>query len=870
MHPLHDHIAAQLAERLKARKIVVLYDEHREFAPFIAEIRQSAPARENHDTTTATLDEVVVGAEAQRIAPVLLTEYAGSLFELRALAEPHFATSVPVPLLVYLPGCARDRRGSVLMELEKAGTVWEPRLEQLGRSALLHKYTLGVVDEMLSPGRRITYEDLARALAGAAGAEPPSILKTIFHDMTGNDALLAAFLADDSRDAQIDDKDAVPELRKLVRAHTGLDLPDGAPLAKLRAILLRYVLAGEFRSDLGCAPPPSLAAVPAVPSKTEETAVRAVAQRLRGAFAAAYTALADRVEQELGLGQEKLPAAAIGAIDTFRFEERALLHHAGDLIAAARYDEALAIVAERDRSYWLDRDIARKAQWEAARRMAELGRLAAAVQTALGPFAGKPPEDWLAAYTQAPPDAGAPAWYRLDQAHRRLEAWLANLDEEPAEKPLGKVRRAYEDACHALATGFARPSPRPDSPSPVPSTRRACMPISSPRAPPRRLLPRGRHALRDGRRACRTLALHLRGLPAPCGCSAACTITPVGMAALLPGRLGELSVVEQDGTLGARIDDTFLPNLAARKKLAAARVPKLVDLTLDDLLTLSPSKLGKKLEGAQVVVVRSQEIDEVGETGSTLQARRAMDLALDNLSRALKKLANAGIEQAVITADHGHLFFASDRDESMRTDPPGGHTVDLHRRCWIGRGGSNPSGSVRVSATSLGYASDLDLVFPSASGVFRAGGDLAYHHGGTSLQELIIPVLTVRTRARESLRPPPAQPIAVGNAPERISNRVVSITLTFGDKQMLLGAESLTVRPSLVSAGKQVGKVGMALDAELNRATGCVTLRPNTPATVAFQLTDESVPSLRIVVQDPATDAELYRSPHDIPIQLGV
>jgi hypothetical protein len=35
-------------------------------------------------------------------------------------------------------------------------------------------------------------------------------------------------------------------------------------------------------------------------------------------------------------------------------------------------------------------------------------------------------------------------------------------------------------------------------------------------------------------------------------------------------------------------------------------------------------------------------------------------------------------------------------------------------------------------------------------------------------------------------------------------------------------------------------------------------------------LSDESAPSLRIVVQDPTTDAVLYRSPNDIPVRLGV
>jgi hypothetical protein len=72
-----------------------------------------------------------------------------------------------------------------------------------------------------------------------------------------------------------------------------------------------------------------------------------------------------------------------------------------------------------------------------------------------------------------------------------------------------------------------------------------------------------------------------------------------------------------------------------------------------------------------------------------------------------------------------------------------------------------------------------------------------------------------------------------------------------------------------MSSGKQVGVAGMAIDAELDRA-GCVTLHAGKPVTVAFLLSDESVSSFRVVVQDPATDAELYRSPTDIPVRLGV
>lgn len=849
MHPLHDYVAKQLADKLKSRRVVVWYDERGEFQSFVDEVRGGPRS------ASVSVPVDVGGMKAS------LSEYTGSMFELRAVVEPHVSSDAPGAVIIYMPNVARDRHASVLMELEKAGTPWEPQLKQLAKNVLLQKYTLGVVDEMLPFDRKVSYEDLARAAAGDSGAEPPSILKSIFHDTSGNDALLATWLASDARDAEIVSKAATRELTKLVKARLGLDLPSDAPLAKLRAITIRYVLAGEFRLDLSCDAPVSLDSVP-MPSSKEEGAVRELARRLRTSFPDAYATLADRIEDELGLKNATLPPGGLGAIDTFRFEERALLRHAGDLISNSRFGEALGLVAEREQSFWLDRDVTRKAQWEATRRMAELGNVAMEVRKAVSKTSGDATA-WLDAYISKD------GWFCLDQAQRRLEAWVANLDDEAEERPLGVVRRAYEDACHAMAEGFTKALVKGGwtIPGALHQTRIWSEVVADRPKPVAYFLVdamRFEMGVELAERLPKTSEVSVRA-----AIGALPSITPIGMAALQPGASASFSVVEQGGKLGARIDDSFLPDLPSRKKHAAARVPKLVDVALDELLSLQPSKLAKKLDGAQVVVVRSQEIDHAGETGFTFQARQVMDTVIDNLARAIRKLAAGGIEHAVVSADHGHLFFANDRDESMRTDVPGGDTVELHRRCWVGRGGATPPGCVRVSASCLGYASDLDLVFPAASGVFKAGGDLAFHHGGPSLQEIVIPVLTVRTKTRELVRPS-AGPIEATGLPEAVTNRIFSVTFTYGSKQMLLGATSIQVRPLLMAAGKQVGAVGMAVDARFDRATGTVELEPNKPVTIAFLLSDESAASLRVVVQDPTTDAELYRSPTDIPVRLGV
>jgi hypothetical protein len=845
MHPLHDYIAGQLSDKLKAKKVVVWYDARSEFTAFVDELRGTPP-------TEGGLASVTTAGISARLA-----EYRQSMLEVRALVEPHVSGDAPDNIVVYVGG-QRDPKGSVLTELEKAGDCWEPQLKQLGRLLLRRRFTDGVIDGILAPAK-LTYEDLAHACEDES--ERPSVLKVVFRGMSGGDDLLAAWLASDERDSEIEAKEATPELVKLVRSRLGLELPTGAFLAKLRALTLRYLLAGEFRSDLAGEPPTSLDGVASPANKDELESVRTLAARLRRDYAAGYPALADQVEEELGLSRTTVQAEALGSIDTFRFEERLLLGRCGDFIARGKYVEALDLVHERQDSFWLNHELTRKAQWEACRLMAELGRLAEDTKGAL-PKAGGDASSWIAAYTDKD------GWSRMDQAQRRLEAWVANLDDEPDERPLGLVRRAYAEACQIMAEGFTKAIVKAnwsvttslhqtgvfkevvaDRPKPVAYFLVDAMRFEMGAELAERLPKSSEVSLRPA----------VAALP---------SITPIGMAALQPGAAASFSVVEEGGKLGVRIDGAFLPDVNARRKFASARVPNLVDLSLDEVLGMSASKLTKAVESFQVVVVRSQEIDLAGEAGF-YHARQIMDTVIDNLARAIRRLSAAGIEQAVVSADHGHLFFAADLDESMRVDAPGGQTVELHRRCWIGRGGSTPPGCVRVSAFALGYESDLDFVFPRCGGVFKSGGDLAYHHGGCSLQEMVVPVLTVRTPARVASAAA-AEPVTATGLPSAITNRIFSVTLQLGGQTLALFSGSMVVKPLLMSSGRQVGHVGMAVGAELDPDTGFLQLQTGKPVTAAFVLTDEKAESVRVVVQDPATDAELYRSPSDIPVQLGV
>ena len=245
-----------------------------------------------------------------------------------------------------------------------------------------------------------------------------------------------------------------------------------------------------------------------------------------------------------------------------------------------------------------------------------------------------------------------------------------------------------------------------------------------------------------------------------------------------------------------------------------------------------------------------------------------MDTVIDNIARAIRKLAAAGVGYAVVAADHGHLFFATDRDESMRTDPPGGYTVEsaptrLDRSRWCDTAGLRPSRGVgpRIrlrSRTSL----------PSRFGGLQAGGDLAYHHGGPTLQEMVIPVITIRTAASEAARTDAASPSRRRASGDHYEPDL-QCHLVVGSGQMMLERQQGPCAHAHVrrQPGRRGGHGGRA---EFDRGYRTHPVEPGQSATVGFQLTDDTADSSGSSCWIRQRTRNYTGRRRKIPVRLGV
>lgn len=842
MNPFATYLHEQLEDKLRDRRVVVWYDPSREFAPFIEGL-----AAEGED----------VGLKWVRLGEVKtrLVVFGGSYFALRMRLESLVSGNRPQPLLIYLPGEKRDARGSVLMELEKAGMTWEPQMKRMARNVMRQSFSDGVIDEMLAPAA-LTYGDVVGLLQQSSG-ERGSLLNIVFGTQD-NVAAVANWVADASFDKPVQEKGAARELLKLVENRAGFKGLTESDLAGGRQKFSRYLLLAEFRDDLRCEPPATIAMIPAPAMKEHREFCRKVLDHLRTRHMAAFQSMADVVEHEFGLAEAGIEATDLGRIDTFRFEEKAMLYRCGEVLADGEHDSAAELVSVHSASFWARLDFSRRqAQWEVCDLSASLGMEAAKVEAELAKLSSTTnSRDIVKRYV------AENGWHRLDLLHRRLEARVARMEEEPeTEKSINLIRAKVESVLRALAERFGQALERDkwlvaDTLHQTKIWATKVAPLAG------KVAVFHVDAMRFEMGA--DLAGQLpeaKDLKVEAAIGVLPSITPLGMAALLPGAAESYSVVELSGKLGARVGGQVLTDAKARMDHLKARMPDATDITLERLLQESPSKVQQKLGKARVIVVRSQEIDALGEKNELL-ARNVMDTVIGNLARAIRRLGGFGFEHFVLTADHGHQFSARKEDD-MKLEAPSGGTLELHRRCWIGKGANAPSGTVNVKAPELGYDSNLEFVFPTGIGVFHSGGGLAYHHGGFSLQELIIPVITFRLK--ESGPETTGATVRISEHPEAITNRTFGVKLDV--EADLLSTEPLNVRVLLISGGEEAGRAGMVIGAEFERETGVLSLPNGSSASVAMVLTRDDVSTIRVVVQDAVSGSVLTES-KALPIQL--
>ena len=250
--------------------------------------------------------------------------------------------------------------------------------------------------------------------------------------------------------------------------------------------------------------------------------------------------------------------------------------------------------------------------------------------------------------------------------------------------------------------------------------------------------------------------------------------TNFGMAALLPG--GKLGLTERGvvtrGGLSTQGTD-------ARQKVLDAGEYDALAVGSSELLELSREQARERVKEARIVYIYHDTIDKTGENDER-DVFAACERALEDLEALIKRVANSlNGTNLYLVSDHGFLYQRGGLKAPDKIDVPSKASLfELKRRHALG-------GDVHAPSGSLGFAlpyleNDLKAYSPRGNERYAIqGAGAQYVHGGSSLQEVAVPLLYYKhvRPAKGEDKPSYKVGAQVMNSNRRVTNTLFTLRL---------------------------------------------------------------------------------------------
>lgn len=219
------------------------------------------------------------------------------------------------------------------------------------------------------------------------------------------------------------------------------------------------------------------------------------------------------------------------------------------------------------------------------------------------------------------------------------------------------------------------------------------------------------------------------------------TITKFGMAALLPHK--KLETVVQNGSVKVLVDG-HASEMSDRDGILKSYSENSVALRYKDIISMKRDEKRAAVKGKDIVYIYHDTID-VSSHNDESTVFDACSKAINEIKNLVNVICNdlQGVN-VVITSDHGFLYTYQElsEEDKMERSSFKQNIIEQGRRYVITDNEANPDFLMPVNgiynnANMLGFASRENIRIKGAGGV-------NFVHGGTSLQEMCVPVITYK------------------------------------------------------------------------------------------------------------------------------
>lgn len=227
--------------------------------------------------------------------------------------------------------------------------------------------------------------------------------------------------------------------------------------------------------------------------------------------------------------------------------------------------------------------------------------------------------------------------------------------------------------------------------------------------------------------------------------------TQLGMASLLPQSSLELD----PEAIPVLADGKPTNGTANRGKILQA--VKGHAIAAADVLAMPGDELRDLYKQHQIFYVYHDRIDAAGDNAPTERTVfEAAEQTLRELLLLVKKWTNANATNILLTADHGFLYQDIPLEQSYYVSeaPQGDAVTKTNRRYVLGRALKPSPSFMTFTSAQAGLVGDIDIQIPkSIHRIPQPGAGTRYVHGGASLQEIVVPVITVNKKRKSDVRP---------------------------------------------------------------------------------------------------------------------
>ena len=257
--------------------------------------------------------------------------------------------------------------------------------------------------------------------------------------------------------------------------------------------------------------------------------------------------------------------------------------------------------------------------------------------------------------------------------------------------------------------------------------------------------------------------------------------TQLGMANLLPHE--QLSIVANDSSI--MVDGMSSVGVQGRRKILEVNSGVRADaITAENFMAMNASTEGREyVKAYDLIYIYHNHIDHIGDD-KTSEAKvfDAVETELEFLDNLLRHIANMNGNNMIITSDHGYIYQNEVLAESDFSDAEiEGDVWKENRRFVLGQNLSGNKAVRKLSGDAVGLNSDLDILIPKGINRLRIkGAGSRYVHGGATLQEVIVPLLTISKKRKDTTE---EVEIDIIQSSDQITTNV--LTVTFIQKELI-------------------------------------------------------------------------------------